>query len=174
MRIREESGYSLVEVMVSIIILTIAILPMVGMFDMGLNSATTGSKYDRARTLANTELEQSKMLPYETVRTNFPSEATSGKGAPNGSNSITSSSVTSAQDPRVPQGFCYVVTKQYLQQPPTDLDGLAPATKAFTPSNASPIDTDTELLKVTVRVSWRGNLATCNTSPYQLSGAVAG
>ena len=171
-RLNEEAGYSLVEVMVSIIILTIAILPMVGMFDMGLNSTTTGSNYDRARTLANTKLEQAKMLPYETVRTNFPSEATSGKGAPNGSNSITSSSVTSAQDPRVPQGFCYVVTKQYLEQPPTDLDHLAPATKAFTPSPDG--DIDTELLKVTVRVSWRGNLATCNTSPYQLSGAVAG
>ena len=170
--LKEESGYSLVEVMVSIIILAIAIIPMVSMFDMALNGANTGSNYDRARTLANTMLEQTKMLDYETVRTNFPSEATSGKGAPNGSNSITSSSVTSAQDPRVPQGFCYVVTKQYLQQPPTDLDHLAPATKAFTPSPDG--DIDTELLKVTVRVSWRGNLATCNTSPYQLSGAVAG
>ena len=35
-RIRGESGYSLVEVMASIIILSLAILPMVGMFDMGL------------------------------------------------------------------------------------------------------------------------------------------
>ena len=84
-------------------ILAIAILPMVGMFDMGLNTATTGSNYDKARTLANTKLEQAKMLPYETVRTDFPSEATTGKGAPVGSNSITSSSVTSAQDPRVPR-----------------------------------------------------------------------
>lgn len=48
-RLREESGYSLVEVMVSIIILAIAILPMASMFDMGLNSATAGSKYDKAR-----------------------------------------------------------------------------------------------------------------------------
>ena len=164
-RLNEESGYSLVEVMVSIIILAIAILPMVGMFDMGLNSATTGSNYDRARTLANTKLEQAKMLPYETVRTAFPSQATSGKGAPNGSNSITSSSVTRLQDSRVPQGFCYVVTKQYLDQPPTDLPGdLAPATKAFTPSIDG--DIDTELLKVTVTVSWSGN-------SFRTSGVVA-
>ena len=61
--------------MVSIIILAIAILPMVGMFDMGLNSATKGSNYDKARALANLKLEQAKSLPYETVRTNFPSEA---------------------------------------------------------------------------------------------------
>jgi hypothetical protein len=150
--------------MVSIIILAIAILPMVGMFDMGLNSATTGSNYDRARTLANTKLEQAKMLPYETVRTDFPSQATSGKGAPVGSNSITSSSVTSAQDSRVPPRFSYVVTKQYLEQPPTDLDHLAPATKAFVPSPDG--DIDTELLKVTVRVSWSGN-------SFQTTGVVA-
>src|SRR5215208_5949262 len=133
--LREESGYTLVEVMVSIIILAIAILPMVGMFDMGLNTANTGNKYDRARNLANTVLEQAKMLPYETVRTDFPSQAENNNGAPNGSNSITSSSVTCpapdcsgpGQDPRVPEGFCYVVTKQYLEQPPTDLDPLNPA-----------------------------------------------
>ncbi len=168
-RLREESGYSLIEVMVSIVILTIAILPMVSMFDMGLRTITTGSTFDEARTLANTKLEQAKMLDYETVMTDFPSEATSGKGAPNGSNSITSSSVTSAQDPRVPQGFCYVVTKQYLKQP-TMIPGAA--SEAFTPSPDG--DVDTGLFKVTVRVSWTGNLTTCNTNPYRTSGVVAG
>ena len=59
-----EAGYSLVEVMVSIMILAIAILPMVGMFDMGLNAATKGSNYDKARTLANLKLEQAKSLPF--------------------------------------------------------------------------------------------------------------
>jgi prepilin-type N-terminal cleavage/methylation domain-containing protein len=173
-RLKNDAGYSLVEVMVSIMILAIAILPMVGMFDMALNTTTNGTKYDRARTLANTKLEQAKMLDYETVRTTFPSEAASGNGAPTGNNnSITSSLVTSAQDPRVPQGFCYVVTKQYLQQPPTDLPGNpAPATKAFTPSPDGNIDT--ELLKVTVKVSWRGNPCDTNLNPYQMSGAVAG
>ena len=58
--------------MVSIIILAIAILPMVGMFDMGLNSATTGSNYDKARALANLKLEEAKSLPFETVKDNFP------------------------------------------------------------------------------------------------------
>ncbi len=163
-RLREESGYSLIEVMISILILTIAILPMVSMFDMGLNTATTGSRYDRARTLANTKLEQAKMLPYETVRTNFPSQAASGKGAPNGSNSITSSSVRIAQDPRVPQGFCYRVTKQYLQQPPTGLLGDPGEAVVFNNSNSI---SDTALLKVTVTVSWSGN-------SYRTSGVVAG
>ncbi len=171
-RLREESGYTLVEVMVSIMILAIAILPMVGMFDMALNTANTGNKYDRVRTLANTVLEQAKMLPYETVRTDFPSQAASNKGAPPvGSNSITSSSVTIAQDPeRVPQGFSYVVTKQYLEQPPTDLDLLDAAEEGepFNPFEPSPDgDIDTGLLKITVVVSWSGN-------SYQTSGAVAG
>ena len=167
-RLREESGYSLIEVMISIVILTIAILPMVSMFDMGLNTTGVGSKYDKARTLANEKLEQAKMLPYETVRTNFPSQAASGKGAPNGSNSITSSSVTNALDPQVPQGFCYVVTKQYLNQPP-----LNPGTSSQSFNNSNDVN-DTGLLKVTVRVSWSGNLNTCNTNPYETSGVVAG
>ena len=50
--------------MVSIIILAIAILPMVGMFDMGLNGVTASSNYDKARTLANLKLEQAKSLPF--------------------------------------------------------------------------------------------------------------
>ena len=49
--------------MVSIIILAIAILPMAAMLDMGLNSATKGSKYDKARALANMEMEEAKSLP---------------------------------------------------------------------------------------------------------------
>ena len=71
-RLRDESGYSLVEVMASIIILAIAIIPMVGMFDMGLNSATRGSNYDKARSLANLKMEEAKSLPFAIVRGNFP------------------------------------------------------------------------------------------------------
>ena len=52
--------------MVSIMILAIAILPMVGMFDMGLNSATEGSNYDKARALANLKMEEAKSLPFAT------------------------------------------------------------------------------------------------------------
>jgi prepilin-type N-terminal cleavage/methylation domain-containing protein len=162
--LNEQRGYSLVEVMASIMILTIAIIPMVGMFDMGLNTAGMGNKYDKARTLANTKLEQAKMLDYETVRTDFPSQAASGKGAPGATGSVTSSSVTSAQDPRVPPGFSYVVTKQYLQQPPTGIEADPGEEVEFDPSASV---NDTALLKVTVRVSWSGN-------SYQTSGVVAG
>jgi prepilin-type N-terminal cleavage/methylation domain-containing protein len=67
----EERGYSLIEVMVSIMLLAIAILPMVGMFDMGLNSATTGSNYDKARLLANANLEAVSALPYSDAKVTY-------------------------------------------------------------------------------------------------------
>ncbi|MGH3144294.1 MAG: type IV pilus modification PilV family protein [Rubrobacter sp.] len=65
---RGESGFSLVEVMVAIVVLTVAILPMVGMFEAGLRAATMGGEYDRARACATQRLEQAKNLPYEAVR----------------------------------------------------------------------------------------------------------
>lgn len=65
-RLKSESGYSLVEVMVAIIILAIAIIPMVGMFDTGLKAALLGSNYDKARSLANEELEEIRALPYSS------------------------------------------------------------------------------------------------------------
>ncbi len=65
---KSESGYSLVEVMVAILVLTVAILPMVGMFEAGLRAATTGGDYDRARACAGQKLEQAKSLPYEAVK----------------------------------------------------------------------------------------------------------
>ncbi|MGH3090237.1 MAG: type IV pilus modification PilV family protein, partial [Rubrobacteraceae bacterium] len=55
-----ESGYSLVEVLAAIVILTVAIIPMVAMFDTGLRSATTSGNYDKARALANSNLEMAK------------------------------------------------------------------------------------------------------------------
>src|SRR5918998_5162231 len=81
-RLKGESGYSLVEVMVAMMIMTLAILPMVGMFDMGLHSTIEGSKYDKARMLANLKLEQAKNLPFDSgddtiqdVKDNFPEAA---------------------------------------------------------------------------------------------------
>lgn len=48
-------------------VLTIAIVPMVGMFDAAIRSANAGGKYDEARTCAVQKLEQAKSLPYDTV-----------------------------------------------------------------------------------------------------------
>src|SRR5215217_3487271 len=67
----EESGYSLVEVLASIIIMGIAILPMIAMFDTGLNSASRGSNYDKARMLANANIEKVQSLSYLSARTTY-------------------------------------------------------------------------------------------------------
>ena len=65
--------------MVSIIILAIALIPMAGMFEMGINSATKGGQYDKARALANLKMEEAKSLTFTTVRDNFPQ---AGNGTP--------------------------------------------------------------------------------------------
>lgn len=64
--LKNEAGYSLVEVMVAIMLMAIAIIPMVSMFDTGLKIATQGSDYDRARALANEKLEEIRALPYKS------------------------------------------------------------------------------------------------------------
>ena len=63
----DESGYSLMEVIVAILLLSLAIIPMVGMFDAGLRAAVLGGNHDQARALANTRLEETKALPYEAL-----------------------------------------------------------------------------------------------------------
>ena len=79
--LKDEAGYTLVEVMVSILLLTIAIIPMVGMFDMGLKTARTGSHYDSARALAYTNLEKVRAMPYADAKVAYkPVNATPTAG----------------------------------------------------------------------------------------------
>jgi Tfp pilus assembly protein PilV len=78
---KEETGYSLVEVMASILLLSIAIIPMFGMFDMGLKTATTGSQYDQARALVTANLEKVQSLPYADAKVTYkPVNATPTPG----------------------------------------------------------------------------------------------
>lgn len=63
-RLKDESGYSLVEAMAAIVVLSIAIIPMVGMLDAGLNASRSAGNYDIARMLANNTLERVQALPY--------------------------------------------------------------------------------------------------------------
>ena len=72
MRTKKESGYSLVEVMAAIVILTTAIIPMVGMFDSALRAVSTSGDYGVARACAGQKLEQLRSLPYETVSAGLP------------------------------------------------------------------------------------------------------
>src|SRR5215213_2188782 len=113
--------------MVSIVIFAIAILPMVSMFDMGLNSATAGSQYDKARALANLKLEQAKSLPFDSsnntvqdLKDNFPMAAGTTTTY-NGSGYYQSAWMTVAPPPPEEDhfaGFEYRIEKQYMAQPP--------------------------------------------------------
>jgi Tfp pilus assembly protein PilV len=151
-RIRGEFGYSLVEVMVSIIILTIAILPMVTMFDMGLQGATAGGKYDKARTLANLKLEQAKNLSFAEVENNFPD---TGNTTP-----------YDGLGPAEPDfaNFQYTVEKDYMQEwDPTNQD----ASRDFDTDESG---TPTDLIRVTVTVQWSNG---GSTNTYRTLGLVA-
>lgn len=60
----DESGSSLVEVSVAMVVLTLAVVPMAGMLEAGLRAATSPGEYDAARALANEKLEEVQALPY--------------------------------------------------------------------------------------------------------------
>lgn len=149
--LKKERGYSLIEVMVSIMILTMAILPMVSMFDMGLNSATRGSNYDKARALANLKLEQAKSLPFDSsdntvqdLKDNFP-ETPPTTTTYNGSGKYQSAWKTQPGDTFV--GFEYRVEKQYMAQPSCQ-------TPICAPQNFVTSSTVTSLIRVTATVQW--------------------
>lgn len=102
-RLKSESGYSLVEVMVAIMLLTIAIIPMVGMFDGALRASIQGGNQDRARALANQQMERVMALRYSEVVATYPPP-------------------TPACDIPLPQGFTcqmntYYVAQDTLQRP---------------------------------------------------------
>ena len=135
-RIRGESGYSLVEVMASIIILTLAILPMVGMFDMGLETATRGSNYDKSRALANLKMEEAKSLSFAVVENDFPE---AGNTTPYDDPAVW---LTEDDFPN----FKYRVKKEYITQPSTDPGS---SSENFVQSG-----TPTGLIRITVIVRW--------------------
>ena len=149
---KEESGYSLVEVMVSILILTIAIIPMVGMFDTGLKTATTGSNYDKARAFANERLERAKVLSYAQVRDSFPvSSSTPGAGGVN-----TSSNIDVPASAKMPANSTYKVRKEYV------------AVNAAGNLANSGTGSDSRMIRLTVTVNWPSG------NSINVSGVVAG
>lgn len=153
----DAAGYSLVEVMASIVILSIAIIPMVAMFDSGLKAASTSGNYDTARSFANKKLEQAKSLSYAQVRDNYP-------GVPpaiNATDGSTTGAITNSSAPdEVPNGFSYTVSKRHLTMTAgasPDRTNLATAAAALG---------DTGLIEVKVTVSWGGKT-------YATTGIVA-
>lgn len=158
--IKHESGYSLVEVMVSIMILAISIIPMVGMFDTGLKVATQGSNYDKARTLANLRLEEAKSLSYAQLKNNFPEiSPTTTTYSSSGYYQSPYKTVSGGMSADF-AGFEYRVEKQFLAQP-----SVAPTSSIVNFDNSS---CDEGLLKVTVAVRWD------SSKTYTTSGVVQG
>lgn len=95
----------------AIMLLGLAVIPMVGMFDAGLRAAVLGGNYDRARALANERLEETKALPYgEAVSRYTP-------GSP----------VTETQG-----DFEYTVTTAYVAPDSAEASGLTSDTEART------------------------------------------
>lgn len=157
----DESGSSLMEVIVAIMLLSIAIIPMVGMFDAGLRAAGTSGNYDRARSLANLKLEEAKSLPYASatainVEDDFPvaGSSTPGSAGYYGSQYLPPEVGLETEF----AGFEYRVEKQYLTRP----DSVTFA-QNFTAHNTD----DAGLMKVTVTVRWNGG------STYSASGVIA-
>lgn len=60
----EETGSSLVEVTVAMVVLALAVIPMVEMLEAGLRAATASGEYDAARAFASAELEEARTIPY--------------------------------------------------------------------------------------------------------------
>jgi len=168
--------------MVSIMILAIAILPMVSMFDMGLNSATAGSQYDKARALANLKLEEAKSLPFSDVENNFPLAA-GDPGIPtpyDGSGHYQSDWMTEAGPANADfTNFHYRVDKQYMAQPSKTPDS---SSENFVPCDPTSTDPDiacspgTNLIRVTVTVGWGEHNAITDTysKTYTTFGLVTG
>lgn len=135
--LREESGYSLVEVIVAMMILAVAILPMVSMFDAGLRAVALGGNYDKARALAGKQLEIAKSKSYAEVRDQFPVD---------GSTPNPSSGIYQSGDLADTQfgGFTYTVRKEYV----TLVEGSI--------QSGNTARSLQHMIQVTVRVSWSG------------------
>lgn len=138
--------------MASIMILAIAILPMVSMFDMGLNAATQGSNYDKARALAKKQLESAQSLPYGTVKTTFPSFPTAGTAEQFDGSGLSVYSNRTDSDSEF-SNFKYELKKQFVA--PDDTSN---------PMDFSNSNTDKGLMQITVVVGWGG--AGFNESQY--------
>lgn len=124
-------------------ILTIAILPMVSMFDAGLRAAAVGSNYDKARALANEKLEEIKALPYRDPDTPAVADSILEKYKPVNEPGASEGGLGPGSPVSGTKGiFSYTVTTRYVQQ---DFNTL--------PSAAI----RTSFIRVEVRVSWQGN-----------------
>jgi hypothetical protein len=181
-RLKEESGYSLIEILASIVLLTIAIVPLVGVFDSALKSTTVSSNYDKARALSDLKMEQAKSLPFDSgnatiqdVEHNFPLAA--GTTTAYDSSGYYRSGwrdvepIVGATLGADYSNFQYRVEKQYLKQP-----SLAPGSseESFVECNVDPnmCSGGTDVIRVTVTVGWGSFSGDAYSKTYNTYGGL--
>lgn len=81
----------------AIVILAVAIIPMVGMFDAGLRAATTGGRYDQARAVANQNLERIRVLDYQSAVGQYPPGTMNCPGFVSGTDGLDSCTVVTTR-----------------------------------------------------------------------------
>lgn len=140
--------------MVSILILTAAIIPMMTMFDTGLKTAVLGGNYDKGRALANKQLEIVKSRSYSDVKNNYPSPPAP---APFDGSGESESINRTDTDPQF-SGFTYDVTKQFVTGPGN----------ATTFSNSG---TDQGIVRIAITVNWDGKSYRTETYKTKVSGS---
>src|SRR5215203_3654369 len=101
------------------VLLTIAIIPMVGMFDTGLRGITASSNYEKVRALANLKMEEAKSLPFDSadnaiqdVKDNFPELPVAAGGTVttyDGSGHYIDVSDPQKTEPGFPDSMTYVI-----------------------------------------------------------------
>jgi Tfp pilus assembly protein PilV len=165
--LKAESGYSLIEVVASIMILTIAILPMVGVFGSGIRGATSSGNYDKARALANLKMEQAKSLSFDSAKNSFP-VSPSAPDATNGYYEYTCNDLSDCETPAIadsfPEDFGYTVEKQVMKQPTSTLTDFKPCNSPGLPNTCGA--TPTGPIRITVTVQWDGD------NEYRIFGLV--
>ena len=133
--------------MVAMMILAVAIIPMVSMFDAGLRAAALGGNYDKARALAGKQLEIAKSKPFLEVRDGYPVPSS----APSLATGVYQSGERS--DPEFP-GFSYTVRKEYVALEGNSIQP-GPTAKALR-----------RIMKITIAVEWSGGT-------YETTGLVS-
>jgi len=124
--------------MVAILLLTIAIIPMISMFDVGLVTTTQTGQYDRARALANQQMERVKSVGYAAA-----ANPTTGTYRP----------PTPACTITLPTGFTCQMNTYYLNEVEPNL--LQRPTPALTYSKA---------MEIVVTIRWRGGVRQYTTT----------
>src|ERR1700688_633938 len=66
-RLRDERGQGLIELVVAVVVITVAVLALMAAYDEGLVSLHKSARTNAAATLAETQLELYGALPYASI-----------------------------------------------------------------------------------------------------------